>query len=119
MTAREACDLERCEQGAKLGLGLLVALVDGELERFLEHGFGGGFVTGGEEKFPEKDPGHHPVGAGSAAEPVVFDGFGAAAGGVESLGEAEAEKGVAGLLRDERGELSDAVWHVRVRSGLR
>lgn len=100
------------EEGLEFGGGVLVVLGDGEVQGGFEDGAGGGGV-GAEEDFAEENAWHHPVGAGGAAVAVMFDGIGEAAGGFESLGEAETKERVVGLAGDEGGKLCDAVGHGR------
>lgn len=81
-----------------------MGLVDGEFERGLKFKARFGFATELQVKFSEKDAGHHPVRFFRDAEFEVLHRIEQPVLGDESLREAEAEKLVVGLTRDEGGE---------------
>ena len=102
---------QACEQRAEFGFRVLMILSDGEAERVFQQDAGGGGVAGAQEEFAEQNAGHHPVGAGGNAEPVVLDRLKVTlrTGALEGLCEAEAEERVFRLPGDEGAETGDTV----------
>lgn len=108
---KPAAVLEIGEEGAEFAFGVLVMLVDRELEGGFEERAGCGAAVERKEKFAEEDARHHPIGLFGDAEFVVRNRVRGATGAGEGLREAEAEEFVVGLLRDEFFELGDAIRH--------
>ena len=75
-----------CQQRPQLAFRFLVLLFDGEAQRIFQHRPGFGLAAKLEQKFPEQDSRHHPVGFLPRAEFEVWHGFRAAALRCQRLG---------------------------------
>lgn len=91
----------------------LVMLFDREAQRVLEHRARLGRATELQPEFAEEDARHHPVGFLRDADLEMRPRLRLPAFGDEGLREAETEKFVVGMARDERGEMVGAGGHVR------
>lgn len=99
------------EQCPKLALGVLMGLGDGKIESGDEQRACFGVPAGGEVKFPQENPGHHPVCFFCDAKSIMGPGFFGAALGGESLGEAETKEFVVGRALHQRQKMRAAIGH--------
>ena len=106
------------EQCPKLALGVFMGLGDGKIEGGDEQRAGFGVPAGGEVKFPQENPGHHPVCFFGDAKSIMGPGFFGAALGGESLGEAETKEFVVGRALDERCKMRAARGHAQGSSTI-
>ena len=100
--------LELRHQRPQFPLGILVVLIDGELQRLLEQCFRLVATAELQLQFPEENPRHHPVGFFGDAKLVMRDGGFALVVRVERLRETETKHLVLRVALHERVKLINA-----------